>query len=171
MKPFSDALAFHVFSDPRDFLGDDGKPTPEWEAQHLIYVRLPAPLPASWNRFLRISRLKVHRLVAPHLDLALRAIHKKPDVWATINDCGGCYEFRAQRNTKDSLSRHALAIAIDLDVRDNPFLGLIPRVHKEVRAIMQAHGFIWGGATVWGGSFPWKRRDAMHWEFADLSRL
>jgi len=170
LAPLSDALVKEVFGDPTPFMRPDGTVDHAWEAEILEYVVLPAPLPLSWNRAQHASRLKVHRLIAPHLRAALLEIYASPGAWASINDIGGCYEFRRISGTK-SLSRHSWGIAIDWDVRDNPMFGLIPRVHPEVKRIMLQHGFCWGGATIWGGSFPWRRRDAMHHEFCEITTL
>jgi hypothetical protein len=160
----TDQQLFARFGDPREHLGADGKPTEAWKARTLVYIKLPTTLPASWNSRLRINRVLAHRIIAPIMSAALRELQENPVAWASINDCGGCYEFRSVSGLKRSLSRHALGIALDLDVTDNPFLGMVPRVNKEVLNIMRTHGFCWGGAVVWGGDFPWGRRDAMHWE-------
>jgi hypothetical protein len=128
------------------------------------------PLRLAWDTKHTVTSFKAHRKVVSMLEMALKELAIRPWLWDTINDFGGCYAFRQVRGAK-SLSRHSWGIAVDLDVLDNPFLGKIPRVNKDVRFIMKEHGFAWGGAAVWGGDFPWARRDAQHWEFADLSLL
>ena len=171
MTLLTDAEVYNLFGDPRQHMRSDGTVLPSWESEILVPVELPRSLPLSWDRTTRVNRFMAHRRVAPALTTAFASLFAADGVWETINDFGGCYNFRPVRGKK-ALSRHAWGIAIDLDVRDNPFMGLVPRVHVRTRQIMAAHGFAWGGAKVWGGDFPWSRRDAMHWEWAgDASAL
>jgi hypothetical protein len=159
-----------VFGDPTPFLRDDGTVSPKWEQQIVAYATLPAPMPLSWNPAVKVTRCKCHRLLVGLLEQALAAIHADAEVWATVGDFGGCYEFRARRKASPNesglgkLSMHAWAAAIDLDVCDNP-MGRAPNVHPRLPGIMAAHGFLWGG------TFPTRWRDPMHFEAADLSLL
>ena len=150
-----------AFGDPEPFLLSDGTPGPGWEAEILSYITLPAPLPLAWDPERRVDRMRCHRRIAARLELALETIHTTPEVWATIDDFGGCYQWRAVRGAK-SLSRHCWGIAVDLDVRDNP-MGSMGKTHQFVRDAFAAQGFMWGGL--------FERPDPMHFEFADPAFL
>lgn len=135
-----------------------------WPKRILGTAYLPAALPLSWDRSVSVSRFSCHKLLVPFFEAALHAIAERPEAWATVNDFGGCYAFRPQRGTRSTLSLHAWGAAIDLDVCDNP-MGKDPDVHPLVIEAFARQGF------VWGGTFQGKRRDGMHFEFADLQRL
>lgn len=151
-----------AFGDPVPHLKPDGTIKASWAAQILGTVKLPAPLKLSWGDA-RVTTFRAHKRLVPAFTAAFAALFADPEAWASIGDFGGCYNFRTVRG-KNALSRHSWGIAIDMDVLDNPMFGVVPRVHPRVRAIMREHGFAWGGATIWGGDFPWARRDAMHFE-------
>ncbi len=163
MKPLSDAQVIAAFGDPRPFIRADGTVAFPWEEQILATAMLPAPLPLSWAPATKVTRFKAHRRVAPLLTATFAELHATADLWATINDFGGCYNFRAQRGAK-VLSRHSWGIAVDIDVTDNP-MGKPAHVDPRTVKIFEAHGF------AWGGNFSGTRIDPMHFEFADLTRL
>jgi hypothetical protein len=168
LRILSDSEVLLNFGNPAPYVRLDGSVSLAWESGILTRVPLPEPiryLETGW-----VHHFRAHHRVAGLLERAFEEIHDDPDAWASINDFGGCYSFRQIRGSK-KLSRHSWGIAVDMDCADNPFLGLVPRVHPRVKAIMESNGFAWGGARIWGGSFPWGRRDAMHFEFADLSLL
>lgn len=161
--PLSDAQVIATFGDPTPYLRPDGTPTAEWELRILAPVRLPAPLPLSWDRSRQVTSLRAHRLVAGLLEGALKEAHANPDAWASLGDTGGTYCFRRIGRGK-RLSRHSWGIAIDLDVRDNPDGGA-SRMHTGVISAFALYGFQWGG--YWKG----RERDPMHFEFVDVARL
>ena len=153
-----------AFGDPSEYLGSDGTVSTGWERQIVGYAKLPAPLPLSWLKTVRVSRFKCHRRLIPHFEAALADTFGDPEVWATVNDFGGCYEFRANRRDPKRLSAHAFGAGIDLDVAENP-QGREPKVHPRLPGIWERNGFLWGG------TFKGKAKDGMHFEFADLGRL
>jgi hypothetical protein len=163
LKRLTDEEVIKYFGDYSRFLRDDGTVTYSWEIEILRTIPLPAPLPLSWNPNVKVNYIKCHRLIVPYLLAVFNELYSKPELWGTINDYGGCYMFRASRGTK-SPSRHCHAIAIDLDVCDNPFKKK-PNVHPGVIDVFAKHGF------MWGGHFNYKRIDGMHWEFANASLL
>lgn len=167
LRPLSQAAVIATFGDPWPYLRPDGSVGPDWEHDILTSIRLPAPLPLAWDRAVWVRTIRCHKRIARLLTSAFSDMYQDEATWKSINDFGGCYSWRPVRGSKE-LSRHAWGIAIDLDVRDNPFMGLVPRVNRNVRRIMERYGFAWGGATFWGGAFPWARRDAMHFEAANL---
>lgn len=166
LRALTDGEVVAAFGDPTPHMKQDGTISRSWEQEIVRYFDLPAPLPLAWSPTVAVTRVKAHKRIARLLQDALDMIYNHPPVWKTINDFGGVYEWRRQRGAR-SLSRHCWAIAIDLDVRDNPMDGRpeTSEVHPLAIEIMEAHGFIWGGR------FEGKRSDPMHWEFADLTRL
>lgn len=77
------------------------------------------------------------------------------------NTYGGCYNPRHSR-TSGYLSRHAYAVAIDMNTLTN-CLGCVPQMHCDIVRIFRRHGFVWGGNN-WvadGMHFEWvgERRD------------
>jgi hypothetical protein len=158
----TDAQVIATFGDPYGYLLEDGAIDNRWPARILAPVQLPAPLPLSWDRVHTVTRLRVHRRLVAAFAGAFRVIHANPEAWASLGDTGGAYAWRPQRGAK-KLSRHCWAIAVDLDVAENP-MGSKGRMHPAVIAAFTAHGFEWGGS--------WRtRRDPMHFEFVDLARL
>ena len=163
-KSLTDEEIIREFGDFSPYLNHEGIPSVGWEQSILQFITLPAPLPLAWNKEIKVYRIQCHKRIASQLKAALLSIYDYPSSWETINDYGGCYNFRLQRKSRSSLSKHCWAIAIDLDVGDNPF-GKDPKVDPLVRNIFEEHGFIWGGI------FPKKRVDGMHFEFVDIQKL
>jgi len=164
LRALSDEEVILHFGDPAPFLGGDGRACVEWERKILALGRLPAPLPLCWNRAVQAVRFRAHYRVLHHLEAALAELHSFPEVWETVNDWGGVYEWRTLRQDRRRLSRHSWGIAVDMDVRDNP-QGGPAKVHPLTIEIMERHGF------AWGGLFRHAPIDAQHFEFADLELL
>jgi hypothetical protein len=153
-----------IFGNPMPHVNEDGSVDGLWETLTLAMVRLPAPLPLSWNRDVTVRQFRSHRLLVPNFTRALNAIYHEKEAWTTIDDFGGCYAWRVNRRSRTELSKHAWGAAIDLDVCDNP-QGRTPRCHPFVVEAFEREGFIWGGR------FSGRARDGMHFEFADERRL
>jgi len=153
-----------AFGDPMPLLLEDGHVADFWPRRILGTAYLPAALPLSWDRSRMVRRFSCHRLLVKRFEGAFARIHAAPGAWDTVNDFGGCYAWRAVRGAKAVLSRHAWGIAVDMDVLDNPMRGE-PHVHPAVVEAFAAEGF------YWGGNFSLRRRDPMHFEFADLTLL
>ena len=163
-KPLVQSKIKEVFGDFTPYLSSEGVPSANWEKKILTVITLPSSLPLAWNHKQIATTIRCHKLIAPNLYKALADAYSMPEVWATINDFGGCYMFRLKRSSTSKLSSHCWAIAIDLDVGDNPF-SKTPQVHPKLVEIFKAHGFIWGGL------FSGKSIDGMHFEFNDLGKL
>jgi hypothetical protein len=158
----TDAQVIAEFGDPSQYVLRDGSVSQRWTDGILATIALPAPLPLSWDRQHTVTRLRVHRKLVDVFRAAFTAVHGDPEAWASLGDIGGAYAWRPQRGAK-VLSRHCWAIAVDVDVADNP-LGGKPHMHPAVITAFAAQGFDWGGA--------WRtRKDPMHFEFADLAKL
>jgi hypothetical protein len=153
-----------VFGDFTPYLSEEGVPSIFWEEEILTQITLPVPIPLAWNKKVLVSKVRCHEKIAGFLHCALVDAHQIPDVWSTINDFGGIYNFRVQRRSMSKLSKHCWGIAIDLDVGDNPF-SKKPQVHPKLVEIFHCYGFLWGG------NFAEGRKDGMHFEFADLSKI
>lgn len=164
-EPLSQNKLIEVFGDFHPFLNIDGMPSRGWEESILTRINLPSSLPLAWNHTIKVRQIACHKKIAPFLKQALGALLlDQSEVWNTINDYGGAYAFRLQRNSANKLSSHCWGVAIDLDVGDNPF-GKTPQVHPRVVEIFRACGFLWGG------HFKGYRQDGMHFEFYDIGRL
>jgi hypothetical protein len=163
VRLWTDAEVKLYLGDPDPYVQPDGRVSVDWERKILVAMELPAPLLYGDTK-LKLRSLRVHRRLLPFYDAAFKDLYAA-SLFPTIGNLEGAYCWRTQRRSTVR-SRHCWAMAVDMDALDNPFLALIPRVDPQVRMIMTAHGFAWGGARIWGGDFPWSRRDPMHFEFA-----
>jgi len=149
-----------ALGDPRPYMQEDGQVSREWELEILGVAHFPAPLPLSWDPSHLVTKFRCHKRLIPLFETALNLIHGRPDVWATIDDFGGCYNWRSNRLNKKKLSAHAWGAAIDLDVKDNPQGRRKGRsmVDPWVVECFEDQGFIWGGR------FGGESYDPMHFE-------
>jgi D-alanyl-D-alanine carboxypeptidase-like protein len=155
LRLMTDKEVIQKYGDPSKFVDDDGSVSAGWQLSILDRFMLPKPLPLSWGG--QATRISCHKLVKPELEAAVKKIAAIPKVWDCINDYGGCYNFRRNRNAPGRLSRHSWGIAIDLDVADNPSGG----PSKMPPLIIQAlYDIDW----IWGGWF--EHPDPMHFEKA-----
>lgn len=156
----------NTFGDIHQYIRADGTISPKWESLILTTFDLPAPLPLAWNRAMKVQRVRCHKLVKPFFERALYAAYANPEIWATINDYGGFYMFRPQRNSNGKvLSTHSWGISLDIDCIDNPMGTSKPKVHPGLIKIFKAEGI------TYGGLFKGKRCDPQHWEFNSLALL
>jgi len=163
-RPLNQDEQIAAFGDPRPYMLADGGISPDWERSILGWADLPQPLPLSWKNTIRVKRFRCHILLSMPFTDALIRCNLNPGAWATVNDFGGCYNFRTNRRNNKSLSKHAWGTAIDIDVCDNP-QGRKPRIHPWIVESFEQHGFMWGGL------FKGKSKDGMHFEFVDVGRL
>jgi hypothetical protein len=101
----------------------------------------------------------VDDLRAALADVAAAGLGGAIDVGNT-NTYGGCYNPRYSR-LSGFLSRHAYAVAIDMNTASN-CLGCVPRMDCRVVRIFRRHGFAWGG--------NFRRPDGMHFEWVGERR-
>jgi hypothetical protein len=113
-----------------------------------------------------LGTVTCHRLMFAQLVGALREIRRarltgEIDV-IDFHRSGGCYVARRQMwNASLPISMHAWGLAIDLNVRENPY-GKRPRQDPGLVAIFERWGFAWGGR--------WSPPDGMHFQLAALLR-
>ncbi len=131
--------------------------TPEWIDANVVRVDFGA-----------IGvRASCHRVVVPHLQAALDEVAATGLGWAvdlrSTNTYGGCFNPRYARVSASvgSVSRHAWAMAIDMNVTTNG-QGSVPRMDCRVVRIFRKHGFAWGGNFL----VP----DGMHFEWVGEPR-
>jgi hypothetical protein len=156
-----DMAAFYGDPDP----DRDGKANAAWEAANLVYVQAPWPMVADWARDTVISRIRVHRLVAPSLERVFGAIKQEFPSFAQIQSLGlhlfgGAYVFRNKRGL-ETRSTHAYGAAIDLAPSRNP-LGVKWRpgmMDPRIVAAFKREGW------TWGGDFK-SRADCQHFQAA-----
>jgi hypothetical protein len=79
---------------------------------------------------------------------------------ANTNTYGGCFNARYSR-ISGFLSRHAYAVAIDMNTLSN-CQGCTPQMNCEVVRIFRKHGLAWGG--------NWRTPDGMHFEWVGERR-
>ena len=146
------------YGDPR---GSGGNANPAWEAENLVNFTFPWKIKGGSGTY------KIHKRVKPSLDRVLAAIwlHAGQSQAvidaAHLNEFGGSYVYRPNRNNPAALSNHARGIALDLAPDENPNRQkwVEDGTHLPRWAIekFKAEGWRWGGDY---NSTP----DAMHFE-------
>jgi hypothetical protein len=126
--------------------GDWVTPDPAWISRNIVTRRVPILGPVHCNR--RI----VPALRRAMAELVRRRLARLVDP----GDYAGCYAPR-RIPTSGSLSLHAWGLAVDLNASRNP-QGSAPRQDRRLVAVMERHGFSWGGRWP---TVP----DGMHFEF------
>ena len=142
LRILTDDEVIAKYGDISKFMGSDALPTSSWSMSILDTFELPKPLNVSGGSVAK--RISCHKLVRPELESVFKNIAKYPAAWGSIDDYGGCYNFRRNKNNPRVLSRHSWAIAIDLDVADNPN-GSKGNMHPLVIQAFYDAGWIWGG--------------------------
>jgi D-alanyl-D-alanine carboxypeptidase len=160
----ADMVSFYGDPDP----DRDGRPNAGWESANLVFVTAPWAMRIALDAGVHpVTRLRVHRLVAPSLARVFAAIKEVFPSQALINGAGldwfgGAYVFRNKRGLT-TRSTHAYGCAIDLAPARNP-LGQRWRpdgrmMDSRVVSAFKAEGW------VWGGDFK-SRPDCMHFQAA-----
>ena len=101
----------------------------------------------------------VNGLQAALSEIAAAGLGGHIDVGNT-NTYGGCFNPRYSRNS-GFLSRHAYAMAIDMNTTSN-CQGCVPQMNCSVVRIFRKHGFAWGG--------NFRQPDGMHFEWVGEAR-
>ena len=96
--------------------------TPGENAKFLMTIDLPYPMRLAWDKKTTITKMTCHRLVADNFLRVFKELLKEYGLEKIqelgIDLFGGCYNFRKMRGGTE-LSRHAWAVAIDLDPERN----------------------------------------------------
>lgn len=120
---------------------------PSWVDTHIRTVDVPL-----------LGKVTCHRALIPQLVDALDEVRAE-GLGHTIapGDYGGCFGPRfIGLEPGGRLSHHSWGIAIDINVSENAF-GTKPNLDQRLVAIMERHGFTWGGR--------WLVPDGMHFEW------
>lgn len=139
--------------------GDDSAITidPTWAAAHLVPVDVPQlrDVPGAHG-----GRVTFHRDAADRLKSFFAAV-EAAGLLARVNTFDGSFAPRRIRG-RTGVSRHAYAVAFDLNASTNPLGGPPaplgqPGCLLELVPLAEAHGFAWGGNYK-------GRTDPMHFE-------
>jgi hypothetical protein len=92
------------------------------------------------------------------LDAAMADLRRK-GLASLVRSFSGCYAARTvERVATAPLSHHSWGAAVDINAPQNPY-GARPAQDPRLVAVMEAHGFTWGGR--------WTVPDGMHFEFVE----
>jgi len=138
---------------------------PNQQGSYLTTIQLPFPLVLSWDKKVKVNKMRCHKLVAKDFLNALTEIlecygYEKIKELG-IDLFGGCFAFRSMRGGSD-YSRHSWGIAIDLDpernqLRETSKTARFARPeYKDMIDIFYKHGFVSLGRE--------KNYDWMHFE-------
>jgi len=141
-----------------------GKPDDDG-SDYLVLLDLPYPMRLAWDKDTTVTRIRCHKLIKDKLSAVfsdLLAYYGYTELRRLgIDLFGGCFAFRRMRGGKD-WSRHAWAIAIDLDPDRNSLKATAKTAqfakpaYKAMIDIFYKHGFVSLGRE--------KNYDWMHFE-------
>ena len=137
----------------------------ETGAGYLVTLNLPYPMRIAWDTDTTVSRIRCHKDVAANFEAVFKDILAHYGL-AKIKELGidlfgGCFNYRKMREGS-AWSKHAFAIAIDLDPARNTLKETSKTArfarpeYKAMIDIFYKHGFI--------GYGPERDFDWMHWE-------
>jgi hypothetical protein len=122
----------------------------DWYKDNIRTVEIPV-----------IGKLTCHKLVALSLYIVFyrieqRGLAKNIDIDEFKNNVAGCYVNRCVMwDCKNGISCHAFGVAIDLNVKKNPYGGK-PNQHPGIVEEFEKEGWIWGA--------NFRTPDPMHFE-------
>jgi hypothetical protein len=145
-----------TFGDIYKYIQPGGSLDPRWQADFLSSVALPFSLPLAWDPSLRVKRMTCHKRMEEVFASVFDRV-QAGGLESKVVSFGGCFAFRQQR-TGTKLSTHSWGIAIDLNTATNP-QGSAGDMDADVIEIFRVAGF------EWGGDWPGKLRDGMHFQF------
>lgn len=139
------------------------------DEKNFTTINLPYPMRIAWDKTKTVTKMRCHKLVAQKL---LNVFNDLLTVYGQsklkelgIDLFGGCYNFRKMRGSKSKWSRHAWAIAIDLDPDRNQLKWKKDKAqfakaeYQKMIGIFYKHGFVNQGVEL--------GYDFMHFESAD----
>lgn len=132
----------------------------------LTVINLPYPMRIAWDKTKTVNKIQCHKLVANQLLSVFNDLLTHYGLSELqrlgIDLFGGCLNVRLMRGSKKTWSRHAWAIAIDLDPSRNQLkwgkdkAQFAKPEYKSMIDIFYNHGFL--------GLGPEQNRDWMHFE-------
>ncbi|MEA2230000.1 MAG: hypothetical protein QOF04_3630 [Solirubrobacteraceae bacterium] len=145
-RPAALKLRFGEFA-VREPVGADWiQPDPAWVRRNIVSRRVPV-----------LGPVTCHRRMVPALRRAMaELVRRRLTRLVDPGDYAGCYAPRRIPGS-GTLSLHAWGLAVDLNAGRNP-QGSPPRQDRRLVAVMERHGFSWGGRWP---TVP----DGMHFEF------
>jgi hypothetical protein len=145
-RPAALKLRFGEFA-MREPVGADWiQPDPAWVRRNIVSRRVPV-----------LGPVTCHRRMVPALRRAMaELVRRRLTRLVDPGDYAGCYAPRRIPGS-GTLSLHAWGLAVDLNAGRNP-QGSPPRQDRRLVAVMERHGFSWGGRWP---TVP----DGMHFEF------
>ena len=147
---------FATFGNIYDYIRTDGTLDSRWQVDHLARVELPFSLPLAWDLPTSVTRITCHKLLVEVFASVFVQV-EADGLRAKVHSFGGCFDFRQQR-TGAKLSTHSWGIAIDLNPGSNA-QGSLGDMDPGLIEVFRGAGF------EWGGDWPGKTRDGMHFQF------
>ncbi len=139
---------------------DNGSP-------YLTKIKLPFPMVLAWDRSVKVTTMRCHKLIADSLTKVFEEILREYGLSKIqelgIDIFGGCFSYRKMRGGND-WSKHSWGIAIDLDpernkIKETKATARFARPeYKPMIDIFYKHGFISLGVE--------KDYDWMHFEIS-----
>lgn len=124
---------------------------PKIGTSNLVRLKLPYTMSLAWDRKVKINSILVHPIIREPLGRVLTGVcdnYTHEEIKSLGLDLfGGCYNYRAERGGKE-WSRHAWAIAIDIDPANNQLSWRADKArlddpeYKMVRDLFRANGFV-----------------------------
>lgn len=145
-----------TFGDIAKYVRADGTLDTKWEVEKLVAVPIPFSIPLSWDMNTRVSKMRVHKLLAPVItetfnDILASGLDK------SITSYGGAFMYRPKRGSA-KYSTHSWGIAFDINVATNQ-MGTRGDMNPALVDLFRKHGWKWGGD--WTGA----NCDPMHFQF------
>jgi hypothetical protein len=157
----------NFYGNPSEVVRGIVRASKTWEGASLTTVIVPWAAHASWDRGLKISRLRVHKKCADSLsrilsELWIRAGRAQVEIDRVgLSSIGGAHNWRLMRGG-NALSMHSYGCAIDFDPERNGMGDTTPNFgrpeNRYVVDMFAAEGWVWGGA--------WRSPDGMHFQAA-----
>lgn len=146
-------LKFGEFALRPDASGSGFIADPAWKERWIVTTRVP-----------QLGLVACNSAILGDLTAAMREV-TADGLGNTVHTAdfareGGCYSPRTARLSRGvAVSSHSWGIAVDINVDTNP-LGARPRQDPRLVAIMEKHGFYWGGRFL--------RSDGAHFEWVGM---
>lgn len=147
-----------------------GKPvrTNDWYADNVITIQVPQLVGVNVYGTLSSGRCQFHKLAAAQLLGAFQQADEAgfADLLLTY---GGTYNMRFIRGSTTTLSNHAFAVAIDLNMAWNG-LGKQPALFGEEGSLRQMVSIFERWGFYWGGWYR-NRKDGQHFECVERLKM